>query len=237
MSLYALHTPFTTNPDATGIYSAAVNSNHTKYATMVEGMDIAVGEIRQKLIDLGVAEDSHSLVPYLSGIAGSHRPQEIVVHYPHEHRSDFFSWIRQDDLKLIYNFQNNTHELYNLATDPTESTNLAASQPESTMALTRRLAQMLDAGWGPTGILLPTISTTAPSGNVVSIPDIAGIAGSDLDNDGIDDRDEDSNLNGLVDPGETDPDNDNTDNDNVSDGQELLLGLDPLDPNSFFPPR
>lgn len=331
MSFYALHTPFTTNPDATGDYSAAVNGDHAKYATMVEGMDIAIGEIRQKLIDLGIAEDtlivflgdngtdspatsadtlpsgtfndwpmrgkkaskweggarvpliatwavpdasnplqqalpipansietdivttwdipatlldfvglpvpaafgedSHSLLPYLAGAAGTHRPQEIVVHYPHEHRSDFFSWIRQGDMKLIYNFQPNTHELYNLTTDPTESTNLAASQPATTMALTRRLAQMLDDEWGPAGVMLPTISSSAPAGNVVSIPNNAGI---DLDNDGIDDRDEDPDLNGIVDHGETDPDNDNSDNDNITDGGELQIGTDPLDPNSFF---
>jgi len=331
MSFYALHTPFATNPDATGNYSAAVNSNHRKYATMVEGMDIAIGEIRQKLIDLGVAEDtlivfvgdngtdspatgqdslpsgsfsdwpmrgkkaskweggarvpfittwavpdagnplqqalpipansietdivttwdipatllelaglpvpvsfgedSHSLLPYFSGTPGTHRPQEIAVHYPHEHRSDFFSWIRQGDMKLIYNFQSNTHELYNLATDPTESTNLAASQPATAMALTRRLAQMLDDEWGPAGVLLPTISSSAPAGNVVSIPNQVGI---DLDNDGIDDRDEDPNLNGIVDAGETDPDNDNSDNDNITDGEEAQLGTDPLDPNSYF---
>ncbi|MCH7229105.1 sulfatase-like hydrolase/transferase, partial [Haloferula sp. A504] len=334
MSFYAVHTPFTTNPDATGDYSGAVGGsggNHAKFATMIEGMDIAVGEIRQKLIDLGVAEDtliiflgdngsdspattqdglpsapfndwpmrgkkaskweggarvpfiatwavpdagnplqqtlpipansietdivttwdipatlldlaglpapadfgedSHSLLLYLSGTPGTHRPQEIVVHYPHEHRSDFFSWIRQDDLKLIYNFENNTHELYNLATDPTESTNLAASQPETAMALARRLAQKLDAEWGPAGILLPTISSIAPAGNVVSIPNNSGI---DLDSDGIDDRDEDPNLNGLVDAGETNPDNDNSDGDNATDGEEAQLGTEPLDPNSFF---
>lgn len=331
MSFYAVHSPFTTNPDAIGNYSAAVSNDHAKYATMIEGMDIAIGDIRQKLIDLGVAEDtlivfigdngpdspattdnglpsgsfsdwpmrgkkatkweggvrvpfiatwavpdagnplqqalpipansietdivttwdipatlldfvglpvpadfgedSHSLLPYFSGTPGTHRPQEIVVHYPHEHRSDFFSWIRQGDLKLIYNFQSNTHELYNLASDPTESTDLAAAQPETAMALTRRLAQMLDDEWGPYGVLLPTISSTAPAGNVVSIPDTASI---DLDNDGIDDREEDPNLNGLVDPGETDPDNDNSDNDNINDGAELRLGTDPLDPNSSF---
>lgn len=330
MCFYALHTPFSTNPDATGDYSSAVNSDHSKYATMVEGMDIAVGEIRQKLIDLGVAEntliifvgdngtdspatttgmpsgtfsdwpmrgkkatkweggvrvpfiatwavpdsgnshqqalpipansietdivttwdipatlldlaglpapanfgeDSHSLLPYFSATPGTHRPQEIVVHYPHEHRSDFFSWIRQGDMKLIYNFQNNTHELYNLATDPTESTNLASSQPSETVALTRRLAEMLDSQWGPAGVMLPTISTTAPAGNVISIPNTPGI---DIDNDGIDDRLEDSNLNGIIDTGETDPDNDNTDHDNISDGAEARLGTDPLDPSSYF---
>jgi hypothetical protein len=192
-------------------------------ATLLDFVDLPV--------PANFGEDSHSLLPYMAGTPGTHRPQEIVVHYPHEHRSDFFSWIRKDSMKLIYNFQNNSHELYNLATDPTESTNLASTQPDTAMALTRRLAQKLNAEWGPAGILLPTIGTTAPAGNVISIPNTSGI---DLDNDGIDDRDEDPNHNGLVDAGETNPDNDNSDGDNIPDGAELQIGTNPLDPNSFF---
>jgi len=99
------------------------------------------------------------------------------------------------------------------------------------MRLARRLAQKLDAEWGPAGILLPTIASTAPPGNVVSIPDDPAI---DLDNDGIADRDEDPNLNGLVDAGETNPDNDNTDGDRTRDGDELRTGTDPLDASSDF---
>jgi arylsulfatase A-like enzyme len=331
MAFYAVHAPFTTNPDATGDYSAATGSTHTKFATMIEGMDIAVGQIRQKLVDLGVAEDtlivflgdngsdspalsqdglpsgiyndfpmrgkkgskweggirvpfiatwaaadgansfqqaipipadsietdivtswdlsatlldvaglpgttdfgedSHSIVPYFRGTPGSHRPQEVIIHYPHNHRSDFFSLIRQGDMKLIYNYQSNTHQLYNLAADPTESNNLAAAQPETVMRMARALAQGLDATWGARGPLIPTISTTAPNGNVVSIPDNPGV---DVDDDGLADTTEDPDLDGLVDPGETDPDNDNTDGDRTPDGDEVRTGTDPLDPSSDF---
>jgi len=331
MCFYAVHSPFTTNPDATGDYSAAVSANHGKFATMIEGMDIAVGEIRQKLIELGVArdtlvvfvgdngsdspatsqdglpsgmfsdwpmrgkkgskweggcrvpfiatwaapdpsnpfqqlvpippnsvetdivttwdipatlldfaglpvpadfgEDSHSLLRYFSATPGTHRPQEIAVFYPHDHRSDFFSWIRQGDMKLIYNFKSNSHQLYDIPNDPTESNDLAAAQPETVMQLARRLAERLDASWGPAGTMLPTIATTAPAGNVVSLPDDPA---TDIDDDGIPDRDEDPNLNGLVDNGETDPDDADTDDDRTRDGAELLLGTDPLNPSSAF---
>jgi arylsulfatase A-like enzyme len=331
MCFYAVHAPFTTNPDATGDYSAKVNANHGKFATMIEGMDIAVGAIRQKLVDLGVAgntlivflgdngsdspalsqdglpsgtysdfpmrgkkgskweggirvpfiatwaasdaanpfqqaipipadsietdivtswdlsatlldvaglpgaadfgEDSHTLVPYFKGTPGTHRPQEVVIHYPHNHRSDFFSLIRQGDMKLIYNYQSNTHQLYDLAADPTESNDLAAAQPETVMRMARALAQKLDATWGPRGPLVPTVSTTAPNGNVVSIPNNPNV---DVDADGLADSTEDADLDGLVDPGETDPDNDNTDGDRTPDGAEVRTGTDPLDPSSDF---
>jgi hypothetical protein len=56
---------------------------------------------------------------------------------------------------------------------------------------------------------------------VVSIPNQGAI---DLDQDGIADRDEDANINGLVDPGETNPDNDNSDGYATPDGAELRLG-------------
>lgn len=331
MAFYAVHAPFTTNPDATNDYSAATSSTHEKFATMIEGMDIAVGEIRQKLVDLGVAEDTlivfvgdngsdspatnvdtlpdgiysdfpmrgmkgskweggirvpmiacwgavdpnnafqqaipipansietdivttwdlpvtfvnlaggagtagfgddgHDLIPYFAGTPGSHRPQEVMIHYPHNHRSDFFSLIRQGDMKLIYNYQDNSHQLYNIAEDPTESIDLAANLPHTLTRMTRALAQELDLIWGPNGVLTPTVATTAPNGNCVSIPEVPGI---DVDYDGSADTAEDPNLNGLVDAGELDPDNDNTDGDGTIDGAEIRTGTDPLDPASDF---
>jgi arylsulfatase A-like enzyme len=331
MAFYAVHAPFTTNPDATGDYSAATGDTHAKFATMIEGMDMAVGEIRQKLVDLGVAEetlivfvgdngsdspatnvdtlpdgiysdfpmrgmkgskweggirvpmiacwgavnpnnafqqaipipansietdlvatwdlpvtflniaglagavgfgdDGHDLTPYFSATPGTHRPQEIVVHYPHNHRSDFFSLIRQGDMKLIYNYQSNSHQLYNLADDPTESNNLATSDPNTLTRMARALAQQLDSTWGSRGVLTPTIATTAPNGNVVSIPNDPLV---DVDGDGLADTLEDPDLDGLVALTETDPDNDNTDGDGTPDGAEVRTGTDPLDPESDF---
>lgn len=331
MDFYAVHTPLTTNPDATGDYSGALNSDHRKFATMIEGVDIAIGAIRQKLVDLGVAgdtiilflgdngtdspattqdglpsgtfgdwpmrgkkgskweggtrvpliacwaapdaastfqqtvpispgsietdivttwdlpvtmldlaglpgaegfgEDGHSLLPYLEGTPGTHRPQEVIIHYPHDHRSDFFTWVRQGSLKLIYNFKTNTHQLYDLATDPTESIDLASSRPETVMRMARELARELEKTWGPAGPLIPTTTTVAPAGNAVSIPSLPAV---DLDADGLSDNAEDPNSNGLVDGGETDPDNRDTDSDTYSDGSEIKTGTNPLDSSSYF---
>jgi arylsulfatase A-like enzyme len=64
MSHYASHTPFTTDPNATGNYSAGINADHRQFATLIEGMDQSLGSILNKLEQLGVAEDT--LVIFLS---------------------------------------------------------------------------------------------------------------------------------------------------------------------------
>ncbi len=51
----------------------------------------------------------------------------------------------------------------------------------------------------------------------------------DSDNDGISDTDEDTNCNGVADPGETSATSDDTDGDGVSDLVETVAGTDPND--------
>ncbi len=62
---------------------------------------------------------------------------------------------------------------------------------------------------------------------------------ADSDNDGIPDRIEDANLNGIMDPGETDPYNADTDGDGIWDGVELGYTLADIGPGTdtavFFP--
>ena len=58
MSYYAVHSPFTDDPNSTGDYSDAVSTGHRRFATMVEAVDRSVGAIRAKLEDLGVAENT-----------------------------------------------------------------------------------------------------------------------------------------------------------------------------------
>lgn len=331
LAFYATHAPFTVDPDAKGEYSGALNAGHRAFATMGEGMDLAIGAVRQKLVDLGVAEntmivflgdngsdspaatvnglasgrfsdfplrgkkgskweggarvpliftwaapnpdnpfqraipisangiatdivaswdvpvtflaaagvtgedgfgeDGYDLSGYLSGAPANRRPQELVMHYPHVHGSRYYSWIRQSNLKLIYNYEFNSHQLYDLAEDPTESHDLAAERPAEVVRLSRRLARDLDATWGTRGPLIPTIATIAPNGNVVSIPVSPAI---DSDDDGIPDIEEDPNLNGLPDVGETDPENEDTDGDGSRDGVEQRTGTDALDATSSF---
>jgi arylsulfatase A-like enzyme len=332
MSHYAAHTPFTTDPNATGNYSSGINTDHRRFATLIEGMNQSLGSILNKLEQLGVADDTlviflgdngsdspavtvnglasgafgdfplrgkkataweggvrvpmlvswakrdaanpfqtalpiapgsreddivavwdifptilgvasvtppqaldgHDLSPYLRGIPGTHRPQQILNYWPGDHNNDFFAMFRDADWKLIYRFAADTFELYNLATDPTESNNRAASEPSRVMTMARAMAREFEMTWGPAGRLWPTFTQAGerpyPNDPLImpSIPTV------DTDGDGIPDNGEDPNFNGFVDPGETQPDSADSDKDGTNDGAEVRTGTDPLNPVSFF---
>lgn len=170
--------------------------------------------------------DGHDLTPYFKATPGTHRPQEFIQHFPHGHNHDHFALLRQGDWKIIHQYSNGSTSLYNLSTDIGETTNLAASQPERLMIMTRYLRQRLEALDAQYSVNVNTNQDVPPA-----LPNLPSV---DVDQDGVPDLSEDSNQNGLVDPGETNPDDDNTDDDNVKDGDEAKLGLDPLDENSFF---
>ncbi len=170
--------------------------------------------------------DGHDLSPYLRGLPGNHRPQKLLIHFPHDHRSDYFTIFREESWKLIYNFPTESYELYNLSQDLSETTDLAAAEPERVMRMSRRMAARLNEA----GAQWPRFATGGAEDPFQS-PNLPAV---DADGDGIPDITEDPNSNGLVDPGETSPDNDNTDGDPTPDGAEIRTGTDPLDSTSFF---
>jgi IgA Peptidase M64 len=78
-------------------------------------------------------------------------------------------------------------------------------------------------------LLLVSVSTVVVSNiNFVSIAQV----NVDADGDGLTDKQEDKNNNGIVDVGETDANDPDTDKDGVDDGAEIKAGTDPLDYNS-----
>jgi len=71
------------------------------------------------------------------------------------------------------------------------------------------------------------------NGNGIVDPGETDPLDSDSDDDGLLDGDEDSNGNGSVDPGETDPLDPDSDDDGLTDGYEVGQGSDPLDSKSI----
>ena len=104
--------------------------------------------------------DGFDLSPYFRATPGTHRPQEVLIHYPHDHNSDYFTVYREGNYKLIYSYDENTindtfdasnndnqitpvFELYNLADDIGETTDLAQSDPARVAAMATKMGREL----------------------------------------------------------------------------------------------
>jgi arylsulfatase A-like enzyme len=194
--------------------------------------------------------DGHDLSPYLRGESGSFRPQKLITHAPCTSRSNFFTTFHEGTWKLIYNYSSSspvttnnvplgTYELYNLATDPYEAVNLATNEPGRVMTMARGMVAELENLGAPYPVLIGVdadlaalgLSSAAGDDHPVILPELPSV---DMDEDGLSDNEEDPNRNGLQDTGETDADNADSDGDSTRDGSEVALGLDPLDPGSYF---
>jgi arylsulfatase A-like enzyme len=88
--------------------------------------------------------DGQSLRGLLAGNRDSTRQPHFLMHYPHEHRSSYFTSFRNERWKVVYHYfpgpqsGGQRYELFDLQADPFESTNLAASE-------TARLRSMMQA--------------------------------------------------------------------------------------------
>ncbi len=84
---------------------------------------------------VGHPVDGVDLTPQFSGHANTDRREAFLMHFPHSHRSSYFTVFRRGNWKVIYHYlpeQNPAkvrYELFNLAEDPYENRNLAGSEP------------------------------------------------------------------------------------------------------------
>ena len=94
--------------------------------------------------------DGVSLLPQLSGKINEERPDHFMCHFPHSHRSSYFTSFRKGDWKLIYRYLTSAgkrkskqplpkYELYNLKNDPYETKNLA---PENSKKINEMIGLM-----------------------------------------------------------------------------------------------
>jgi arylsulfatase A-like enzyme len=78
------------------------------------------------------------------------RPVRFLMHFPHDHRSSYFTSLRLDDWKLIYQYTPHNPakdhiELFNLKEDPFETTNVARKEPGRVKQLIREMIKQLEA--------------------------------------------------------------------------------------------
>ncbi|CAM1374461.1 sulfatase-like hydrolase/transferase [Tenacibaculum xiamenense] len=85
--------------------------------------------------------DGTNLKKQLSGKKNNRRKEIFLNHYPHKHRSSYYTSLVLSNWKVVYHYQIDgmpKYELYNLKTDPFESKNLVEGKPT-------RLKKMLKA--------------------------------------------------------------------------------------------
>ena len=99
--------------------------------------------------------DGVSLLPQLSGKSNKERPDHFMCHFPHSHRSSYFTSFRKADWKIIYRYLTNggkrkskdplpKYELYNLKNDPFETKNLALKDIKKTNNMIRLMTKQLE---------------------------------------------------------------------------------------------
>ena len=95
--------------------------------------------------------DGISLLPFL-GDQPFPQDREFLMHFPHSHRSSYFTVFRKNNHKIVYHYpveggSNQAFprvELFDLAADPTEASNLASSDPELRAQLIDEMTQTLE---------------------------------------------------------------------------------------------
>ena len=95
--------------------------------------------------------DGYGLSKLLCGESDEAHPDVFLMHFPHAHRSKYFTSYRNGDWKLVYHYypkmnkQRSHYELFNLKDDFAESQNLADSNPEKLYVMVQAMIAQLEA--------------------------------------------------------------------------------------------
>lgn len=98
----------------------------------------------------GYIYDGYGLETLLAGQSDEAHPDVFLMHFPHDHRSNYFTSYRNGDWKLVYHYypkankQKSHYELFNLKDDFAETNNLAQSNPEKLNAMMRAMVAQLE---------------------------------------------------------------------------------------------
>ena len=94
--------------------------------------------------------DGQSLQKLLSGQSDSDHHQQFLMHFPHEHRSSYYTSLRDGNWKVIYQYLKRSdadgaaYQLFDLANDPFEQINLADKHPKKLRSMMMRLSASLE---------------------------------------------------------------------------------------------
>ena len=92
--------------------------------------------------------DGRKLDSLLGGQPDTSRAETFLMHYPHEHRSNYWSSLRAGDWKIIHRYQpggaSAADELYNLKEDPFEQKDLASTNPDELKRMMGKLISSLE---------------------------------------------------------------------------------------------
>ncbi|MEJ7768066.1 MAG: sulfatase [Chitinophagaceae bacterium] len=90
--------------------------------------------------------DGFGLADALKGSKNKKRKEIFLNHFPHDHRSSYFTSLVKNDWKAIYQYQvegKPGYELFNLKNDPFETTNLANKDPKMLKKMIKEIAEEL----------------------------------------------------------------------------------------------
>ena len=90
--------------------------------------------------------DGFDLKEQLSGQKNNQRNEVFLNHFPHSHRSNYFSSMVDGNWKIVYHYQVEEaprYELFNLAEDPFETHNLSKENPEQLQQMVTTLSSEL----------------------------------------------------------------------------------------------
>ena len=102
--------------------------------------------------------DGYDLKPQFAGNKNEDRKQDFLNHFPHEHRSSYFTSYVNDGWKVIYHYPlpargqkaqgkefSPKYELFNLKEDPFEKKDLSKSHPEQLQTIMTAMIKDLEA--------------------------------------------------------------------------------------------
>ena len=128
-------------PIAQGAIQQQLGSVMDLYPTILNLADVAVP--KDHVID------GTDLAKQLAGKRNPDREERFLMHFPHSHRSNYYTVLRLGQWKVIYHYLPNMnpaktqYELFNLNDDPFEKSNVADEQPQVLKRMMREMVEQL----------------------------------------------------------------------------------------------